>query len=60
MASIMNSKSPKHADINSIVRGELESLNFQLTIAKNRRVNRMTKYHYRDCLAKIKQILDPK
>jgi hypothetical protein len=60
MASIMNSKSPKHADINSIVRGELESLNFQLTIAKNSRVNRMTKYHYRDCLAKIKQILDPK
>ncbi|MFC4269846.1 zinc-dependent metalloprotease [Polaribacter marinivivus] len=60
MASIMNSKSPKHSDINSFVRGELESLNFQLTIAKNRRVNRMTKYHYRDCLAKIKQILDPK
>lgn len=60
MASLMNSKSTKHGDINSIIRGELESLNFQLTIAKNKRVNRITKYHYRDCLAKIKQILNPK
>ena len=60
MATVMNSKGAKHADINSIIRGELEALNFQLTIAKNRKVNRMTKYHYRDCLAKIKAILDPK
>jgi hypothetical protein len=56
---LLNSKNAQHADINSIVRGELESLNFQLTIAKNRRVNRMTKYHYRDCIAKIKEALNP-
>ncbi|MEN8702819.1 MAG: zinc-dependent metalloprotease [Polaribacter sp.] len=59
MSMLLNSKNVQHADINSIVRGELESLNFQLTIAKNRRVNRMTKYHYRDCIAKIKEALSP-
>ena len=59
MSMLLNSKNAQHADINSIVRGELESLNFQLTIAKNRRVNRMTKYHYRDCIAKIKEALNP-
>ena len=60
MGMLLNSKDTKNSDISSIVRGELESLNFQLTIAKNRKVNRITKYHYRDCLAKIKQILNPK
>ena len=59
MSMLLNSKNAQHADINSIVRGELESLNFQLTIAKNRRVNRITKYHYRDCIAKIKEALNP-
>ena len=59
MSMLLNSKNAQHADINSIVRGELESLNFQLTIAKNRKVNRMTKYHYRDCIAKIKEALNP-
>ena len=60
MGALLNGKDNYHADIKSIVRGELESLNFQLTIAKNRGVNRLTKYHYRDCLAKINDILDPK
>jgi len=59
MSMLLNSKNAQHADINSIVRGELESLNFQLTIAKNRRVNRITKYHYRNCIAKIKEALNP-
>lgn len=60
MGSLLTSKDAKNSDITSIIRGELESLNFQLTIAKNRGVNRITKYHYRDCIAKIKDILDPK
>lgn len=60
MGSLLNSKAPKNGDINSIIRGELEAINFQLTIAKNRKVNRITKYHYRDCIAKIKSILNPK
>ena len=57
---LLVSKDLKNTDISSIIRGELEMLNFQLTIAKNRGVNRITKYHYRDCLATIKEILDPK
>ena len=60
MGSLLNSKESKSADINSIIRGELEALNFQLSIATNRSVNRMTKYHYRDCLSKIKNVLNPK
>ena len=60
LGSLLTSKEVKNSDITSIIRGELESLNFQLTIAKNRRVNKITKYHYRDCMAKIKEILNPK
>ncbi len=60
MATIINAKGTKHADINAILRGELEALNFALTIAKNRRINRITKYHYNDCIAKIKEVLNPK
>ena len=60
MGMLLNSKDNQNSDISSIVRGELEALNFQLTVAKNRGVNRITKYHYRDCLANIKEILDPK
>ena len=60
MGMLLNSKDNQNSDISSIVRGELEALNFQLTVAKNRGVNRITKYHYRDCLANIKEILNPK
>ena len=60
LATLFNSKETKNSDVNSIIRGELEMMNFQLTIAKGRRINRITKYHYRDCLAKIKEILYPK
>lgn len=60
MGELLNSKTYANTDIPSIIRGELQTLNFQLTIAKGRRVNRITKYHYRDCLEKVKAILDPK
>jgi hypothetical protein len=60
LATLFNNKETKNSDINSIIRGELAMMNFQLTIAKGRRINRITKYHYRDCLAKIKEILYPK
>mgnify|MGYP006072381237 CR=1 FL=1 len=60
MGVLFNSKTIKNSDINSIIRGELQALNFHLTIAKDRRVNKMTKYHYRDCMANIKEILYPK
>ena len=57
---LLVSKETKNTDITSIIRGELEMMNFQLTIAKNRGINRMTKYHYRDCLAAIQVLLNPK
>ncbi len=60
METLMNSSASKNSDVQSIIRGELEALNFQLTIAKNRKINRISKYHYSDCLARIKNILDPK
>ena len=60
MGMLLNSKDTQNSDISSIIRGELQALNFQLTVAKNRGVNRITKYHYRDCLANVKAILDPK
>lgn len=60
LSSLLHSKETKNTDISSIARGELQILNFQLTIAKNKNVNTITKYHYRDCLAKIKEILNPK
>jgi hypothetical protein len=60
LANLFNSKETKNSDINAIIRGELEIMNLQLTIATGRRINRVTKYHYRDCLAKIGEILNPK
>ena len=60
MGTLLNSSDVKNTDISSIMRGELESLNFQITIAQSRKVNRITRYHYKDCLATIKNILNPK
>ncbi|MFY9243552.1 MAG: zinc-dependent metalloprotease [Polaribacter sp.] len=60
MGMLLNAKDTKNSDITSIIRGELKVLDFQLTLAKNRNINRITKYHYADCLARIKEILDPK
>ena len=60
MNSLMNDKNSKSSDISSIVRGELESLKFQLNIASKRALNRITKYHYKDCLVIINNILNPK
>ena len=56
----MNDKVAKNTDISSIVRGELEALKYQLNTASKRSVNRITKYHYKDVLASVNNILDPK
>ena len=50
----------QNTDIPSIVRGELDTMKIQLTIAKSRFINKISKYHYADCLEKINKILDPK
>jgi hypothetical protein len=60
MGVLMSDKNLQNTDIPSIVRGELEAMNFQLTIAKSRNSNKISKYHYADCLEKINKILDPK
>ncbi|MDO6600064.1 zinc-dependent metalloprotease [Tenacibaculum sp. 1_MG-2023] len=57
---LLNSKNAKNSDISSIARGELTALKYQVTTASKRAVNSITKYHYKDCLAKINSILDPK
>lgn len=60
MRTLMNAKNASNTDAFSIIRGELTILKNQLRTASNRAVNKITKYHYKDCLARINDILDPK
>jgi hypothetical protein len=60
MHVLMNDELAKSTDISSIVRGELTTLKHQLNTANKRAVNRITKYHYRDAIVMINNILDPK
>jgi hypothetical protein len=48
------------SDIRALVRGELNTLKRQVASAAVRSVSTVTKYHYRDCVERIEQILDPK
>lgn len=48
------------SDIRALVRGELNTLKRQVASAAVRSVSTVTKYHYRDCVERIDQILDPK
>ncbi|TXK36703.1 zinc-dependent metalloprotease [Pontibacter qinzhouensis] len=48
------------SDIRSIVRGELVKLQRQVTTARNRHNNDLTRYHLDDTLVRINTILDPK
>jgi len=52
--------SVSQSDIRALVRGELNTLKRIVVNGSNRNVNTITKYHYRDCLERINQILDPK
>tara|TARA_B100000787_G_scaffold159892_2_gene138484 strand:- start:66975 stop:69416 length:2442 start_codon:yes stop_codon:yes gene_type:complete len=60
MRTLMNTKEIKNSDLFSIIRGELDDLKNQLTTAANRNINKITKYHYNDCVARINDILNPK
>ncbi|QNM85935.1 zinc-dependent metalloprotease [Polaribacter pectinis] len=60
MSILMNDDLAKNTDISSIVRGELETLKYQLNTASKRAVNRITKYHYKDALVLVNNILNPK
>jgi len=48
------------SDIKSLIRGELTTLRSILRNAKNGNINRITKYHYQDVIARIDALLDPK
>ena len=47
------------SDIRALVRGELNTLKRQVATAGVRAVNTVTKYHYRDIVKRIEDILDP-
>ena len=46
------------SDVRALVRGELKTLKTKLTSAKNGRINKETKYHYEDIIARINQVFD--
>ena len=48
------------SDVRSLVRGELNTIKQRLKSAASSGVNTETKYHYRDCIARIAAVLDPK
>ena len=56
----MKDVSIQNTDIPSIIRGELTTLKHQLNAASKKIVNKITKYHYKDCVILINNILDPK
>ncbi len=60
MGTLMTTRGAQNSDLISIVRGELTVLKGILRTAGNRAVNTITKYHYRDGVARIEAILDPK
>jgi hypothetical protein len=59
-ANLMKDASTKNTDISSILRGELTTLKYRLNLASKRTVNKITKYHYKDVVVMINNILDPK
>lgn len=60
IGSLLNNEKLVNSDIHAISRGELEALKYQVNVASKRATNTITKYHYKDCLAKINEILNPK
>ena len=60
VGSLLNDKASKNTDIHSIIRGELTVLKYQVNTASKRAINTISKYHYKDCLARINEFLNPK
>ncbi|WP_350289322.1 zinc-dependent metalloprotease [uncultured Croceitalea sp.] len=46
------------SDVRALVRGELKAIKSRLTSAKNGRINKETKYHYEDIIARINSLFD--
>jgi len=49
-----------NSDIHVISRGKLEVLKYEINLASKRAISRITKYYYKDCLAKIDEVKNPK
>ncbi|QIE59795.1 zinc-dependent metalloprotease [Rasiella rasia] len=47
------------SDVRPLVRGELVALQRQLRTAKNIGINKVSRYHYEDAIARIERILNP-
>ena len=60
IGTLLNDKTSINSDVHSIARGELEALKYQVNIASKRAINTISKYHFKDCLARINEILNPK
>ncbi len=60
METLMNTKAIANSDVHAIVRGELSVLKTRLSIASNGSLNTITKYHFKECVARITKILDTK
>jgi hypothetical protein len=60
LSGLMKDVSIQNTDIPSIIRGELTTLKHQLNAASKKTVNKITTYHYKDCVILITRILDPK
>jgi hypothetical protein len=60
MQTLLKDNSTRTSDVPSIVRGELTTLKYLLNNASKRAINTISKYHYKDCVARISTILDPK
>ena len=60
VGSLLKDKSASNSDVHSIARGELSTLRYLANSASKRGVNTITKYHYKDIVSKIDNILEPK
>ena len=58
MGILIKDTSAQTSDIPSLIRGELTTLKSILYKASRRNTNTITKYHYKDCMARITEILD--
>jgi len=60
VGSLLKNEDAQGSDVVSIARGELSTLKYLVGNASKKSINTVTKYHYKDIVAKIDTILDLK
>lgn len=60
VGSLLKNEDAQDSDVVSIARGELSTLKYLVGNASKKSINTVTKYHYKDIVAKIDTILDLK